>query len=76
MSYAAIALAIVKSTHPAPGRPNVRITRELPPDVAPAAAVEMARARAKADPGHRFRVLQARRGDPEPHVLWDSHAPS
>jgi hypothetical protein len=68
-------LAIVKSTPPAPGRPHIRITRQLPEDVAPAAAIAMARARARVEPGHRFRVLQAE-SEGEPRVLWDSHAPS
>ena len=69
-------LAIVESTHPAPGRPLVRITRAMPEAVTPDRAIQMARARASVDPGHRFRVLLTEAAGSEPRVLWDSHAPS
>jgi hypothetical protein len=69
-------LAIVQSTHPGPGRPVVRITRAMPDAMTPAHAIQTAKARASANPGHRFRVLQICAAAAEPLVLWDSHAPS
>jgi len=69
-------LAIVQSTHPGPGRPVVRITRAMPDAMTPALAIQTAKARASADPGHRFCVLQICDGAAEARVLWDSHAPS
>jgi len=48
----------------------------MPEAVTPERAIQMARARASVEPGHRFRVLLTEAGTPEPRVLWDSHAPS
>jgi hypothetical protein len=70
------ALAVVKSTHVAPGRPRIRVTTELPLETTPEAAVRAARARARLDPSHRFQAVQLGPGSSQPKVLWDSHAPS
>lgn len=69
-------LAIVKSTHLAPGRPRVRITRAMPAWMTPEMVVQVAQSRAREDTAHRFQVLHVEPGGPEPRVLWDSHAPS
>lgn len=70
---ARLSLAIVRSTPSAPGRPRMRVTFTVPDGMDTEAAVELARARAREAPGHRFQLVVQAEGT---RVLWDSHAPS
>jgi hypothetical protein len=72
---AASRLALVHTTMPAPGRPRVRVTKALPGDASPEAAIAAARARAAGDPTRRFQVFALADGA-EPRLLWDSHPAS
>jgi hypothetical protein len=59
----------------APGRPRVRVTKELPGELSTDAAIDAARARARSDTTRRFQLFAAAEGS-EPRLLWDSHPAS
>jgi hypothetical protein len=53
----------------------VRVTKDLPGDLSPAAAIATTRARSKGDPTRRFQLFAVPDGA-QPRLLWDSHPAS